>query len=47
MARVSIHSSLNNSAFIQGLARELSLYLNGISLSGRLGRNGGFVILPT
>ena len=42
MARVSIHSSLNISAFIQGLARELSLYLNGISLSGRLGRNGGF-----
>lgn len=42
MAKVSIHSSLENYAVIQGFARELSLYLNGLSLSGRLGRNGGF-----
>lgn len=42
MARVSIHSSLNDLVLVQGLARELSLYLSGISLSGRLGRNGGF-----
>ncbi|MBP1034038.1 type II toxin-antitoxin system YafO family toxin [Serratia fonticola] len=27
---------------MQGYARELSLYLNDLSLSGRMGRNGGF-----
>lgn len=42
MAKVSIHASLNDIALMQGLARELSLYLSGVSLSGRLGRNGGF-----
>ncbi|EEA9136268.1 type II toxin-antitoxin system YafO family toxin [Salmonella enterica] len=42
MARVSIHPSLKGLALVQGLARELSLYLSGVSLSGRLGRNGGF-----
>lgn len=42
MARVCIHSSLSDIPVIQGYARELSLYLNNLSLSGRLGRNGGF-----
>ncbi|WP_024913486.1 type II toxin-antitoxin system YafO family toxin [Chania multitudinisentens] len=42
MARVCLHRSLASIPVMQGYARELSLYLNGLSLSGRLGRNGGF-----
>ncbi|MCT8347624.1 hypothetical protein LGZ99_10460 [Photorhabdus temperata] len=42
MANVTIHASLASNTTIQGYARELSLYLNGGSVSGRLGRNGGF-----
>ncbi len=42
MVKVSLHRSLESYSVMQGFARELSLYLNGLSLSGRLGRNGGF-----
>lgn len=42
MAEVCIHSSIANNQTVQGYARELSNYLNGVSLSGRLGKNGGF-----
>lgn len=42
MAEVCIHPSIEGNSTVQGYARELSNYLNGVSLSGRLGKNGGF-----
>lgn len=42
MASVSLHESLSGNATFEGYARELTDYLNGVSLSGRLGKNGGF-----
>ena len=42
MAKVSIHSSLANNSLIETYAKDLSLFLNEISLSGMIGRNGGF-----
>lgn len=42
MAKVCIHSSLASNETIQGYARELSAFLNGDSLSGRIGKNSGF-----
>lgn len=42
MAKVCIHQSIANNQTIQGYATELSNYLNGTSVSGRLGKNGGF-----
>ncbi|QIE96388.1 hypothetical protein G5574_05165 [Pantoea stewartii] len=42
VSQVCIHPSLANNSTVQGYARELSAYLNGASVSGRLGKNGGF-----
>lgn len=42
MAGVCIHPSIADNQTVQGYARELANYLNGVSLSGRLGKNGGF-----
>lgn len=42
MAEVYLHPSLAQDITVQGYARELSDYLNGTALSGRLGKNGGF-----
>ncbi|EJA5052709.1 type II toxin-antitoxin system YafO family toxin [Salmonella enterica] len=42
MVDVSIHKSLSDNPTVQGYARELSDFLNGRSLSGRIGRYGGF-----
>ncbi len=42
MAKVCIHPGIADNPTVQGYARELSSFLNGVSLSGRLGKNGGF-----
>lgn len=42
MAQVCIHPNIADNLTVQGYARELSSFLSGVSLSGRLGKNGGF-----
>ncbi|EOC0700404.1 type II toxin-antitoxin system YafO family toxin [Salmonella enterica subsp. enterica serovar Kokomlemle] len=42
MKEVSVHKSLADNPTVQGYARELSDFLNGRSVSGRIGRIGGF-----
>lgn len=39
---VCLHPSLADNKTAQGYAKEFSAYLNGESISGRLGKNGGF-----